>query len=82
MLGTQTNKMFLCFGFFISPYINVFSSMEDIALGPSRQGGKPKWFLGWLRKVFLPATKDPISSRLEVFQDTFEKLPDIEESVK
>ena len=56
--------------------------MEDEAPGPSRQGGKPERFLGWLREVFLPATKDPVSSQLEVFQDAFEKLQDIEESVK
>ena len=57
--------------------------MENEALGPSRQGGKPEWFLGWLREVFLlPQAKDPVSSQLEIFQDTFEKLLEIEESVK
>jgi len=56
--------------------------MEDQAPGPSRPGGKPDWFLGWLREVFLPAQKDPVTSQLEVFQDAFEKLPDIEESVR
>ena len=57
--------------------------MENEAPGPSREGGKPEWFLGWLREVFLPAqAKDPLSSQLEVFQDAVEKLPDIEDSVK
>ena len=57
--------------------------MENEASGPSRQGGKPEWFLGWLQEVFLPSqAKDPISSQLEVFHDAFEKLPDFEESVK
>ena len=57
--------------------------MENDSPGPSLGGGKPDWFLGWLREVFLPAeAKDPLSSQLEVFQDAVEKLPDIEDSVK
>lgn len=48
--------------------------MENEASGPSRQGGKPEWFLGWLQEVFLPSqAKDPISSQLEVILDVFEK---------
>ena len=31
---------------------------------------------------FLPASKDPVASQLEIFQEAVEKLPDIEESVK
>ncbi len=57
--------------------------MENEASGPSREGGKSEWFLGWLREVFLPAqVKDSVSSQLEVFQDVVEKLPDIEDSMK
>ena len=60
-----------------------FSNMENEASGPSREGGKSEWFLGWLREVFLPAqVKDSVSSQLEVFQDVVEKLPDIEDSMK
>ena len=60
-----------------------FSRMENDSPGPSLGGGKPDWFLGWLREVFLPVeAKDPLSSQLEVFQDAVEKLPDIEDSVK
>ena len=56
--------------------------MEDEAQGPSGQGGRPDWFLRWLREVFLPASKDPVASQIEIFTDAVEKLPDIEESVK
>ena len=56
--------------------------MEAEAPGQSGQGGRPDWFLRWLREVFLPASKDPVASQLKIFQDAVEKLPDIEESVK
>ena len=55
--------------------------MEGNAPGPSRGGGRPDWFLSWLQEVFLPV-KDPLSSKIEVFQDTVEKLLNIEESIK
>ena len=58
--------------------------MENEVAGPSREGGgKPEWFLGWLKEVFLPSlSKDPLSSQVEVFSDAVEKLPDLEDSVK
>ena len=56
--------------------------MENEALGPSWNGGRLDWFLTWLWEVFLPAFKDPVASQIELFQDTVEKLPDIDESVK
>ena len=56
--------------------------MENEAPGPSRNGGRPDWFLTWLREVFLPASKDPVALQIELFQDAVEKLPDIDKSVK
>ncbi len=58
--------------------------MDNNIAGPSREGGgKPEWFLGWLKEVFLPSLpKDPLSFQIEVFTDAVEKLPDLEDSVK
>ena len=58
--------------------------MDNNVAGPSREGGgKPEWFLGWLKEVFLPSLpKDPLSFQIEVFTDAVEKLPDLEDSVK
>ena len=50
--------------------------------GPSCNGGRPDWFLTWLKEVFLPASKDPVASQIELFEDALEKIPDIDESVR
>ena len=55
--------------------------MENDAPNP-RDGGRPDWFLSWLREVFLLASKDPIPSQIELFENAVEKIPDIDESVK
>ena len=56
--------------------------MDNEAAGPSRNEGKPDWFLTWLKDVFLPASKDPVASQVELFEDAVEKIPDIDKSVK
>ncbi len=37
-------------------------------------GGKPEWFLGWLREVFLPATKNPLAEQIEQFENAVGQL--------
>ena len=56
--------------------------MEKDVPGQSRNGGRPDWFLTWLREVFLPASKDAVASQIELFEDAVEKIPKIDESVK
>ena len=56
--------------------------MDNDGQGPSRNAGKPDWFLTWLKKVFLPLSKDPVASQIELFEDTVEKIPDINNAVK
>lgn len=56
--------------------------MDKDTVGPSRNAGKPDWFLTWLKDVFLPASRDPVASQVELFKDAVEKIPDIDESVK
>lgn len=56
--------------------------MENGTPGPSQNGGRPDLFLTWLKEVFLPASKDLVTSQIERFQDAVEKIPDIDESVK
>ena len=50
--------------------------------GPSYNEGRPDWYLTWLKEVFLPASKDPIASQIELFEDALEKIPDIDKSVR
>ena len=45
-------------------------------------GGRPDWFLSWLREVFLPASRDPLASQIEQFESAVERIPNIDESVK
>ena len=56
--------------------------MENEAPEQLRNGGRPDWFLTWLREVFLPASKDPVASQIEKFEDAVEQIPDLDESVK
>ena len=56
--------------------------MENDAPEQPRNGGRPDWFLTWLWEVFLPASKDPVASQIEQFEDAVEKIPDLDESVK
>jgi len=45
-------------------------------------GGRPDWFLSWLKEVFLPASRDPLASQIEQFENAVEQIPNIDESVK
>ena len=45
-------------------------------------GGRPDWFLSWLREVFLPQSRDPLASQIEQFESAVERIPNIDESVK
>ena len=56
--------------------------MENDAPAQPRPGGRPDWFLSWLREVFLPAYGDPVASQIEKFEDAIERIPDLDESVK
>ena len=55
--------------------------MENDSQGPSRNAGKPDWFLTWLKEVFLPASKDPVAL-IGLFEDAMEKIPDINDAVR
>ena len=59
-----------------------FHRMDNDGQGPSRNAGKPDWFLTWLKEVFLPASKDPVASQIEKFEDAVERIPDIDDAVK
>ena len=50
---------------------------------PEQRGpkGKPDWFLSWLKEVFLPASRDPLASQIEQFENAVEQIPNINESV-
>ena len=50
--------------------------MDGDGQGPSRNAGKPDWFLHWLKEVFLPASRDPIKSQVKKFEDAVERIPD------
>ena len=56
--------------------------MDSDGQGPSRNAGKPDWFLHWLKEVFLPASRDPIKSQVKKFEDVVERIPDIDDAVK
>ena len=56
--------------------------MDSDGQGPSRNAGKPDWFLHWLKEVFLPESKDPIKSQVKKFEDAVERIPDIDDAVK
>ena len=56
--------------------------MDSNGQGPSRNAGKPDWFLHWLKEVFLPASKDPVSSQVKKYEDVEERIPDIDDAVK
>ena len=56
--------------------------MDNDGQGPSRNAGKPDWFLTWLKEVFLQASKDPVASQIEKFEDAVERIPDIDDAVK
>ena len=45
-------------------------------------GGRPDWFLSWLKEVFLPASHDPLASQIEQFENAVEQIPNIDEAVK
>ena len=44
--------------------------------------GRPDWFLSWLKDVFLPAYKNPVEQKLEVFENALDKLPELDESLR
>ena len=56
--------------------------MDSDGQGPSRNAGKPDWFLHWLKEVFLPASKDPIKSQVKKFEDAVGSIPDLDDAVK
>ena len=56
--------------------------MDNDGQGPSRNAGKPEWFINWLKEVFLPASKDPVDSQIKKFEDAVERIPDIDDVVK
>ena len=56
--------------------------MDNEAPEQRGQGAKPEWFLGWLREVFLPASRNPLAEQLEQFETAVSRLPNIDESVK
>ena len=56
--------------------------MDSDGQGPFRNVGKPDCFLHWLKEVFLPASKDPVSSQVKKFEDVVERIPDIDDAVK
>ena len=56
--------------------------MDSDGQGPSRNAGKPDWFLHWLKEVFLPASKDPIRSQVKKLEDAVDRIPDIDDAVK
>ena len=56
--------------------------MDNDGQGPSRNAGKPEWFINWLKEVFLPASKDPVDSQIKKFEDAVERIPDIDDAVK
>ena len=45
-------------------------------------GGRPDWFLTWLREVFLPASRDPLASQIEQFENAVDQIPNIDKAVK
>ena len=56
--------------------------MDNEAPEQRGQGAKPDWFLGWLREVFLPASRNPLAEQLEQFETAVSQLPNIDEAVK
>ena len=56
--------------------------MDNDAPEQRGAGAKPDWFLGWLREVFLPASKDPLAAQIERFENAVGLLPDIDDAVK
>ena len=56
--------------------------MDNDAPEQRGSGVKPDWFLGWLREVFLPASRDPLAAKIEQFENAVGQLPDIDEAVK
>jgi len=56
--------------------------MDNDAPEQRGPGAKPDWFLGWLREVFLPASRNPLAEQLEQFETAVSQLPNIDEAVK
>jgi len=56
--------------------------MEDNVAEQQGSGGRPDWFLSWLKEVFLPASRDPLASQIEQFESAVEQIPNIDEAVK
>jgi len=56
--------------------------MDNDAPEQRGPGVKPDWFLGWLREVFLPASRDPLAAQIEQFENAVGQLPNIDEAVK
>ena len=56
--------------------------MDNDAPEQRDPGVKPDWFLGWLREVFLTASRDPLAAQIERFENAVGQLPDIDEAVK
>ena len=56
--------------------------MENDAPEQPRAGGRPDWFLNWLREVFLPAYQDPVASQIEKYEDAVEQIPNLDEAIK
>ena len=62
MVGNPTDAMFFPPIFLLIAILYPFRRMDSDGQGPSRNAGKPDWFLHWLKEVFLPASRDPIKS--------------------
>jgi len=45
-------------------------------------GGRPDWFLNWLKELFLPASCNPLASQIEQFENAVDQIPNIDEAVK
>ena len=56
--------------------------MENVAPDQRGSGVRPVWFLSWLREVFLPASRDPLASQIEQFENAVDQIPNIDEAVK
>ena len=56
--------------------------MENVAPEQRGSGVRPDWFLSWLREVFLPASRDPLASQIEQFENAVDQIPNIDEAVK
>ena len=82
MVGFTTDKMFFKTLVIVISCVVIFSRMDNEAPEQRGQGAKPDWFLSWLREVFLPASRDPLASQIEQFENAVDQIPNIDEAVK